>query len=43
MVILIDHNIDEVFEVADRMAVLAQGRFMDAPRRRNSPKINSSR
>jgi ABC-type sugar transport system ATPase subunit len=29
-VILIDHNIDEVFAVADRMAVLAQGRFMGA-------------
>jgi ABC-type sugar transport system ATPase subunit len=27
-VILIDHNIDEVFAVADRIAVLAQGRLM---------------
>ena len=27
-VILVDHNIDEVFEVADRMAVLASGRVM---------------
>ena len=29
-VILIDHNIDEVFEVAGRMVVLAQGQFMGA-------------
>ncbi|MFA9517953.1 ATP-binding cassette domain-containing protein [Halopenitus sp. H-Gu1] len=27
-IILIDHNIDEVFEVADRAAVLASGRYM---------------
>lgn len=27
-IILVDHNIDEVFEVADRIAVLAQGRLM---------------
>ena len=27
-IILVDHNIDEVFQVADRMAVLASGRVM---------------
>ena len=27
-IILVDHNIDEVFEVADRLAVLASGRLM---------------
>jgi len=27
-IILVDHNIDEVFEVADRMAVLASGKLM---------------
>lgn len=27
-IILVDHNIDEVFEVADRMAILASGRMM---------------
>lgn len=39
-VILIDHNIDEVFEVADRMAILASGEFMGV---RNADELTEDR